>query len=116
MPTLTKPLRHEIRPKRMECPRYVSGEGRCHCPKVYGMHTETTSTSTTVTLEPAERRTLARLRAEGGGLPAIAARLGVSRWAFERAAGGLGVRRGTAMLVRQALARLAAEPPEETRR
>jgi hypothetical protein len=62
---------------------------------------------TVTTLTTAERASVTRLMRQHTILGA-AAMLGVARHAMERAAGGLGIQRGTAALIRLALARMAA--------
>lgn len=61
-----------------------------------------------VTLTNAERGSLASLRGEARGIFRAAALLGVSRDTYERAAGGLPIRRGSAALIRMALAKVGA--------
>jgi hypothetical protein len=68
--------------------------------------------ASTVILMDSERATLARLRTEGGGIWRACVRVGVSRDTYERAAGGLGVRRGSAALIRAALDRIERATPE----
>lgn len=63
---------------------------------------------TVTTLTAAERASVSRLMRQRTILGA-AAMLGVARHAMERAAGGLGVQRGTAALIRLALAKLAVK-------
>ena len=57
----------------------------------------------TVTLTNDERSALASRRVEAHGIFQAAAILGVSRDTYERAAGGLPIRRGSAALIRMAL-------------
>jgi hypothetical protein len=59
----------------------------------------------TVTLTNAERTALAFLRVEAHGIFRAFALVGVSRDTYERAAGGLPIRRGSAALIRMALAK-----------
>jgi hypothetical protein len=61
----------------------------------------------TVVLTIHERTELAALRARARGILRASVLVGVSRDTYERAAGGLGIRRGSAALVRAALVRLA---------
>ena len=63
----------------------------------------------TVTLTIHERSELAALRAKARGILRASALVGVSRDTYERAAGGLAIRRGSAALIRAALERLAAK-------
>lgn len=65
---------------------------------------------TVTTLTTAERTAITRLMRRHTILGA-ATMLGVARHAMERAAGGLGVQRGTAALIRLALAKMAAAKP-----
>jgi len=60
----------------------------------------------TVELEKHERHALAAFRAEAHGIWRASALIGVSRDTYERAAGGLPIRRGSAALIRAALKRL----------
>ena len=63
---------------------------------------------TVTVLAPTERAAITR-RMRAHTIIRAAAILGVARHAMERAAGGLTIQRGTAALIRIALARLAAE-------
>jgi hypothetical protein len=62
----------------------------------------------TVTLTTDERSALVALRTEARGISRASGLVGVSRDTYERAAGGLPIRRGSAALVRTALARTDA--------
>ncbi len=66
----------------------------------------TSKATSTVALKEAERAAIAAVLRERGTI-AGAKELGASRAACERAAAGLGIHRGTAVLLRQGLARLA---------
>lgn len=63
--------------------------------------------NSTVTMTPGERETLAALRANAHGIRPAASSLGVSRDTYERAQLGGQIRRGSAVLIREGLARLA---------
>lgn len=60
----------------------------------------------TVVLSDSERDALAGLRFDAHGIWRASALVGVSRDTYERAAGGLPIRRGSAVLIRLALTRL----------
>jgi hypothetical protein len=69
--------------------------------------------SPTVPLTNAERISLASLRVEAHGIWKASALVGVSRDTYERAAGGLPIRRGSAALIRMALAKFQLADPQK---
>lgn len=69
-------------------------------------HRRMQNATATIVLTETERATLAQLRLAIGGIWRACAQVGVSRDTYERAAGGLGIRRGSAALIRIAIAQI----------